>query len=368
MSRFPLDIVNFNEEFDFDLDTAITIANSIQDDFFFNKTDRTITQKFKLIHYDDIQGNEFLNDALDIKNNLSGYFPYMLFISGNPLKADGWKNLFAHTHSEAGVAIITTDNVSDLIIPKDKIKAYFVYYFARTLMKLIFVGKYNHDNASPKGCLFDFMENKLDIIKSMRPNAICDGCRREIRKYERKLSESQFQSIDRLLAKAGQLLKDDVITSDYIKDDKVKIFIGSSTEGLPVARKLKSGLKYDAHVDTWADGIFDEPGKAYIEVLEEVLLNYEYGIFVFNPDDKIFSRGKNLFIPRDNVIFEYGMFLGRHTRKKTFFIVPRGVDIKILTDVLGITCLDYDPTNKNLQSAINDACDQIRDLIQKRRP
>jgi hypothetical protein len=38
-------------------------------------------------------------------------------------------------------------------------------------------------------------------------------------------------------------------------------------------------LKYDAHVDTWADGLFDEPGKAYIEVLEEMLNNYEYGIF-----------------------------------------------------------------------------------------
>jgi predicted nucleotide-binding protein len=68
-------------------------------------------------------------------------------------------------------------------------------------------------------------------------------------------------------------------------------------------------------------------------------------------------------IPRDNVIFEYGMFLGRHTRKKAFFIVPRGVDIKLMTDVLGITCLDYDPSNPNIQSAVSDACDKIRDLI-----
>jgi len=68
-------------------------------------------------------------------------------------------------------------------------------------------------------------------------------------------------------------------------------------------------------------------------------------------------------MPRDNVIFEYGMFLGKHTRKKAFFIVPRGINIKLMTDVLGITSLDYDPTNTNLTSAVSDACDQIRDII-----
>ena len=48
MSKFPLDIVNFDEKLDYKLDTAIIIANSIQDDFVFSKADRIITQKFKL--------------------------------------------------------------------------------------------------------------------------------------------------------------------------------------------------------------------------------------------------------------------------------------------------------------------------------
>ncbi|WP_291149264.1 hypothetical protein [Flavobacterium sp. UBA7680] len=207
MSKFPLDIVNFNEDLDYELETAITIANAIQHDFIFHKSDQTITQKFKLIHYDNNDGNEFLNDSFEVKNSLSGYFPYMLFVSGNPLEADGWGNLFAHTHSENGVSIITTNNVPDLIIPREKIEAYFVYYFARTLMKLLFIGKYNHDIPSEKGCLFDFMQQKIDILKSMRANAICDHCRREIRKYEKKMSESQFQSIDRLLSKAGAIVR-----------------------------------------------------------------------------------------------------------------------------------------------------------------
>lgn len=363
MSKFPIDVINFDEEFEFEFDTAINIANAIQSDFIFTKAERSFVQKFKLIHLDENDGNEFIDNAIETRDNIAGYFPYMLFISNNPLEADEWSNLFAHNRSEDGMSIITTNSVAENIIPKDKMRAYFIYYFARTLIKMLLKGKYNHTTPSKNGCIFDFMENKLDILKSMRANAICDECRKEIRKHEKKLSETQYQSLDMLLAKSGQILKEEIST---IKTSKTRIFIGSSTEALNIARKIKSGLRYDAHVDTWADGIFDEPGKAYIEVLEEILDNYEYGIFVFNPDDKIFSRGKQLEIPRDNVIFEYGMFLGRHTRRKAFFIIPRGVDIKIMTDVLGITALDYDSTNPNIQSAVSDACDQIRNIIEQR--
>lgn len=159
-------------------------------------------------------------------------------------------------------------------------------------------------------------------------------------------------------------LKSDKIRTDKVNPQKPKIFIGSSTEGLNIARKVKKGLKFDAHVETWAEGIFDKPSQTYIEILENAVLQYNYGIFVFTPDDKIYSRGKESNIPRDNVIFEYGMFLGKHTRNKVFFIKPRGVDIKIMTDMLGVTSLDYDPTHENLTAAVGDACEEIREIIE----
>jgi len=362
MSKFPIDIVSFDNRYENEIIKAIDISNSIQNDFIFQFTNQDFTQKFKLVNLEDIDGNEFIEDVSEIKDSLAGYFPHLVFISGNPLSAGGWTNLFANTNSEKGISIITSNNVEKNIIPEGKMDAYFVYYFTRVLIKLLFSGIYNHEIPSKNGCVFDFMEDKTDILKSMRKNAICDICRKEIRKHERKLSESQYNSIDKLLEKSGELL----ITERTSKDLKARIFIGSSSEALEIARKIKSGLQHDAHVDTWADGIFDEPGKAYIEILEEALENYEYSIFVFNPDDKIFSRGRESQIPRDNVIFEYGMFLGKHSRKKAFFISPRNTEIKIMSDLLGITCLYYDPTNPNKQSAVSDACDQIRELLKKR--
>jgi predicted nucleotide-binding protein len=359
MSKLPLDIVNFNTEFNSEIENAIAIANGIQNEFLFSKVPSEIHKKFQFLNFDEIDSEEFLSKALETKKSLKGFFPFICFYTNSPLKGNGWHNLFADSDLENGISVVTTNNVPSAIIPREKMTSYFLYYFARGILKFIVKEKSNHVSVSKNGCLFDFMEQKRDILKSMRPNAICDDCRREIINGQFLFSENQLHAIDSLLSKSGLILK----SSPGIESAKRKIFIGSSTEGLNVARKIKAGLKYDAHVDTWADGLFDKPSQAYIEVLENILTNYEYGIFVFTPDDNIFSRGKISSIPRDNVIFEYGMFLGKHTRKKAFFIVPRGVDVKIMTDLLGITSLDYDPTNTNLQSAVSDACDQIRTII-----
>jgi predicted nucleotide-binding protein len=361
MSKLPIDIVNFNKEFKSELENAITIANGIQSEFIFSNVPNDVYHKFQLLNFEEINGDEFLPKANEIKKSLKGFYPYIFVFTNAPLESGGWENLYAVSEYENGITVVTTNNVAEQIIDTDKMISYFTYYLARGVLRFILNEKLNHDKPSKNGCLFDFMENKKDLLKSMRPNAICDDCRREILGGQYSFSEHQLSAVDTLLSKAGSLLN----TAAPIENNKRKIFIGSSKEGLDVARKIKAALKYDAHVDTWADGLFDRPGQAYIEVLENILVDYEYGIFVFTPDDKIFSRGIISTMPRDNVIFEYGMFLGKHTRKKAFFVVPRGVDIKIMSDVLGITSLDYDPTNTNLQSAVSDACDQIRTIINK---
>ena len=359
MSKLPLDIINFNNEFRSELESAITIANGIQSEFIFSQVSSDISKKFQLLNFNEINTDEFLPKANEIKQELRGFYPFICFYTNSPLRGNGWNNLFADSDLENGISVVTTNNVPEKIIPRENMTAYFVYYFARGILKFILRDLLNHAEPSKNGCLFDFMENKKDILKSMRSNAICDNCRREIMDGDFSFSENQLHAIDTLLSKSGSLLNS-AITQD---SSKTKIFIGSSKEGLNIARKIKSGLKHDAHVDTWADGLFDKPSQAYIEVLEKVMDSYEYGIFVFTPDDKVFSRGQISSMPRDNVIFEYGMFLGKHTRRRAFFVVPRGTDIKLMTDILGITSLDYDPTNANVQSAVSDACDQIREVI-----
>jgi hypothetical protein len=80
--------------------------------------------------------------------------------------------LFADSDLENGISIVTTNNVATTIIPKEKMTSYFLYYFARGILKFILKDKVNHDKPSKNGCLFDFMQQKKDILKSMRSNAI----------------------------------------------------------------------------------------------------------------------------------------------------------------------------------------------------
>ena len=92
---------------------------------------------------------------------------------------------------------------------------------------------------------------------------------------------------------------------------------------------------------------------------------FEFAIFVLTPDDKTEQRDQFGLTPRDNVIFELGLFIGRLGPKKTFMVRPRGVDLLIPTDLLGIEAADYDPGDEDRESALGSASTRIKRAIVK---
>lgn len=129
-----------------------------------------------------------------------------------------------------------------------------------------------------------------------------------------------------------------------------KVFIGSSSEGVEYAEKLKILLdkklcRYNLQCVVW-----NEPGTfslsdTTIDNLEslgkELSKNFGYAILLLTPDDKIKHRGEEYFIPRDNVVFELGLFTGILGRQRTFCMRPANVSIKMLTDWSGVTNAVY---------------------------
>lgn len=128
------------------------------------------------------------------------------------------------------------------------------------------------------------------------------------------------------------------------------VFIGSSREGVEYAKKLKILLdeklcKYNLQCVVW-----DEPGTftlgdTTISNLEnlgkELRKNSGYAILLLTPDDKIEHRGKEYFVPRDNVVFELGLFTGILGRQRTFCMSPENVGIKMFSDWRGVTNAVY---------------------------
>jgi predicted nucleotide-binding protein with TIR-like domain len=141
------------------------------------------------------------------------------------------------------------------------------------------------------------------------------------------------------------------------------LFIGSSTEGLEFARAARGLLNQDVEITLWNEGFF-QLGATFIETLINGLPGFDFAILVVTPDDFVRIREVEGFGPRDNVIFELGLFMGRLGRPRTFLLHQAGA-VRIPTDLSGMAAATYDwpRADNNHQAAIAAACDMIRNAI-----
>jgi CRP/FNR family cyclic AMP-dependent transcriptional regulator len=146
------------------------------------------------------------------------------------------------------------------------------------------------------------------------------------------------------------------------------LFIGSSKEHLPVAEALASGIpKSLASVTLWSDGVFGASSFA-IESLETQIGIADFAVLVVGPDDQVTSRGVASDAPRDNVVFELGLFMGALSRARTFLLAPMGRKVKIPTDLLGLTMLQFDPAASNPADMVKAALDDLTKIIADKGP
>lgn len=152
-------------------------------------------------------------------------------------------------------------------------------------------------------------------------------------------------------------------------NDQIRVFIMSSAEGLPVAREIQTALSHGRILPiVWTNGVFwlsDYP----LDSLEEALDASDFAIAVAHPDDTTESRGQVQKSPRDNVIFELGLFMGRLTRQRTVLVEPREGRIKLPSDLRGITTAVYRNGNqRDLAANLGPACTEIIKLIEAAGP
>ncbi len=150
---------------------------------------------------------------------------------------------------------------------------------------------------------------------------------------------------------------------------KKKIFIGSSVEALPLAEAIQENLEHNFYVTVWYQGIFSLSGNTLDDLLT-ALDEYDYGIFVFQPDDNITLREEEYMTVRDNVIFELGLYFGRLGRQRAFYLIPRNhPNFYIPSDLGGVTPGTYDfvriKNDPNYQAIVGPFCSKIKKEIQK---
>ena len=129
--------------------------------------------------------------------------------------------------------------------------------------------------------------------------------------------------------------------------DKPRIFLGSSGKQGKLLQALTRGLEEVAHVEPWTTSF--NPGTTTLERLLELTREVDFAAFVFAHDDWTTisppasdPSGSGQASPRDNVVFEAGLFGGVLGMRRTFILHARGS--KLPSDLLGLTCVRYEET------------------------
>lgn len=147
-----------------------------------------------------------------------------------------------------------------------------------------------------------------------------------------------------------------------------RVFIGSSTEALPIANEIQVGLSHDCLPTVWTNRVFGA-SKFSLESLEDVKNRTDFAVLVLGPDDKVISRENTQDAPRDNVVFELGLFIGALGRRRVFIVMPRAAEIKVPTDLLGITPITYEHGEpKDVAALLGPVCTELRKAIQEQGP
>jgi hypothetical protein len=126
--------------------------------------------------------------------------------------------------------------------------------------------------------------------------------------------------------------------------DKPRIFLGSSGKQAHLLQALTRGLEDVAQVVPWTTSF--NPGTTTLERLLELVHEVDFAAFVFARDDWTTSpaasdaTGSGQASPRDNVVFEAGLFGGVLGMRRTFILHASGA--KLPSDLLGLTCVRYE--------------------------
>ncbi|HTE05747.1 MAG TPA: TIR domain-containing protein [Planctomycetota bacterium] len=150
---------------------------------------------------------------------------------------------------------------------------------------------------------------------------------------------------------------------------KPRIFLGSSGQQAKLIQALTRGLEDVARVEPWTSSF--NPGTTTLERLLELTHEVDFAAFVFARDDWTSASASasaspsasasaspspgaspsapaaplpesGQASPRDNVVFEAGLFGGVLGLRRTFILHASGA--KLPTDLLGLTCVRYGGT------------------------
>lgn len=153
--------------------------------------------------------------------------------------------------------------------------------------------------------------------------------------------------------------------------EKIRVFIISSAEARHVGRMVRNAFEHDTDTilaTLWTDDVF-KVANYTLQDLEAQIDDSDFAVAIAHADDLTESRGKPWPSPRDNVVFELGLFMGRLGRQRAILMEPRDEKVKLPSDMSGITTIPYRyASGTDTAALMGPACDKLREHILKLGP
>ncbi len=149
--------------------------------------------------------------------------------------------------------------------------------------------------------------------------------------------------------------------------EKPRVFVASSTKALPYATAVQAHLGETCNVTVWRD-LPDFPAKFINEKIFDLSKKFHFGVFIFSDDDRINFNKKLLYVVRDNVLFELGLFIGQLGIGNCYIIRPGIPDFHLPSDIDGILYSKFNQpqSEDEIASVLRVPCGNIKTDIKNR--
>lgn len=278
MAKIPIEILNYSKEFGNEIEESIKIANRVQSSIEYTIIDDIEVSQLLSLNEDEINTSKFFDELFEIKIKIGGFHPFLLTVCDIPLYGE-YFNLFGSSRPKKGIGILTSNNVKNIIIPKDRMKAYFIYFLSGYTLKFLNPDQRLHKET--KDCIFDKKISKMDILKSMKSDAFCEDCKRNLLTGKSKITINTLNDLNKLLEESGKILND--IELPQINKRRNKIFISYSQKDEEWKNKLRTHLKPIGEIEVWSDDNIN-PGQEWFEEIENAINESKIGILLISPD------------------------------------------------------------------------------------
>jgi hypothetical protein len=147
----------------------------------------------------------------------------------------------------------------------------------------------------------------------------------------------------------------------------MRLFLGSSKESVRLVRWASKFLKEELAVDPvpWESATAFPSGVGTLKALTDLVGQVDAAIIFVTSDDMAEVRGTTLPVPRDNIIFEAGLFLGGLGSQRTHLVVQRGVNLRLPSDWTGTTHEFFEATKEDPGITLKHTLQTIVDRVKK---